>query len=149
MFLSLQTYLQASISQFEKISQMIFLGNKEASSSPFSCCSVWTVATHMVTLGFMGQLLLYHNLSPPKFPFIALTWHYVFIFKTFLNSDWRKIVTKGTNICLKTLRIILARSNSRIERYVYYGKTRQLEISHQKSEFCMPYNLLKSSWVLN
>jgi hypothetical protein len=68
MFLSSQTYLQDLISQFEKISQMIFEKRQERSLFlSFSCCFTWIVAASIVTLYFIGQLLLYLNLSPLNF----------------------------------------------------------------------------------
>jgi len=78
---------------------------------------------------FYGLITIILQLIPPKFRFITLSRYCVFIFKTFLNSDWPYILPQGKTVCLKTTCKILALSNSRIERYVQYCKIGQLKIS--------------------
>ena len=87
-FLSSQTYLQALISQFEKISQLIFEKRQERSLFlSFQLLFHMNSSSKHSDIRFYGSITIIPQLIPSKFQFIALTQQCVFIFRTFLISD--------------------------------------------------------------
>jgi len=57
---------------------------QKLSSSLFNYCSTWIVAASIIILGFMGQLLLYHNLSLLNFNLL----HWLDIVSLFSRLFW-------------------------------------------------------------
>ena len=124
-FLSLQTYLQASISQFVKISQMNFEERQERSLflSFYLLFHMNSSSKHSY-IRFYGSITIIAQLIPPlKFQFVTLTRYCIYIFMTFPNSDRPLILIQGKNVCLKTPCKISTRSNNLIGRYIQYFKT--------------------------
>jgi len=66
-------------------------------------------------IGFYGSITIIPQLIPPKFQFIALIWHDVFTFRTFLNSNRPQILTPSKTLCLKTPCQILADPTFRLK----------------------------------